>query len=340
MLASAGWWIAIVQLTPASSRPYIGGSQNNSLWNLMFGYNGFGRLSGNENGSVTGGGSSPWGLTGLTRLFNADFGGQISWLLPAALVLLVAGLVVTWSRPRTDRTRAALLLWGGWLVVTAATFSFGKGIIHPYYSIAFGPALGAVIGVGAVTLWTRRTSFAHYALMATFAATVVWSYVLLDRTPTWHPWLRALLALDRLHRARRDDGVATARASLRGRGRRRSQWRSASIGPGAYTLGDRGDRAQRRDPLGRARRSRAVRAPGDSVGGFGPARSAQVGSGSRDSATATGSRDSATASGTATGSRGNGQFPRSGDRRARRSADRAAAARRRVPQRHRGERAR
>ena len=82
MLASAGWWIAVVQLTPAASRPYIGGSQNNSLWNLMFGYNGFGRLTGNENGSVTGGGSSPWGVTGLTRLFNSDFGGQISWMLP------------------------------------------------------------------------------------------------------------------------------------------------------------------------------------------------------------------------------------------------------------------
>ena len=56
-----------------------------------------------------------WGPTGWTRLFNADFGGQISWLLPAALVLLAAGLVLTWRAPRTDRTRAALVLWGGWL---------------------------------------------------------------------------------------------------------------------------------------------------------------------------------------------------------------------------------
>jgi len=46
LLVSAGWWIAIVQLWPASSRPYIGGSQNNSLWNVIFGYNGFGRLTG------------------------------------------------------------------------------------------------------------------------------------------------------------------------------------------------------------------------------------------------------------------------------------------------------
>ena len=196
MLAAAGWWVLAVQLTPASSRPYIGGSQTNSLWNLMFGYNGLGRLTGNETGSVGGaGGTSQWGATGLTRLFNTEFGGQISWLLPAALILLAAGLAVTWKRPRTDRTRAALLLWGGWLVITAVLFSFGKGIIHPYYTVALGPALGAVVGIGAVTLWSRRDVFGHYALAAAFAATVVWSYVLLARVPTWYPWLRVALAI-------------------------------------------------------------------------------------------------------------------------------------------------
>jgi 4-amino-4-deoxy-L-arabinose transferase-like glycosyltransferase len=161
MLVSAGWWIAAVQLTPASSRPYIGGSQTNSLWNLMFGYNGFGRLTGNETGSVGGAtGGGQWGATGATRLFNNDFGGQISWLLPAALLLLVAGLALTLRRPRTDRTRTALLLWGGWLVLTALLFSFGKGIIHPYYAIALCPAVGGVVGVGAAALWSHRSLFA------------------------------------------------------------------------------------------------------------------------------------------------------------------------------------
>ena len=235
MLASAGWWIAVVQLTPAASRPYIGGSQNNSLWNLMFGYNGFGRLTGNENGSVTGGGSSPWGITGLTRLFNSDFGGQIAWMLPAALLLLLAGFVFTWKRPRTDRTRAALMLWGGWLVVTSALFSFGKGIIHPYYSVALGPALGGVIGIGAVTLWTHRSAFAQYALTVVFSVTVVWSYVLLDRTPTWHPWLRASLAIGGFlvlaamlfwHVLGRRVAAAVAAGAVV----------VALLGPGAYTL--------------------------------------------------------------------------------------------------------
>ena len=105
LLVSAGWWIAIVELWPASSRPYIGGSQHNSVLELIFGYNGFGRLTGNETGSVGGGGGQTgmWGPTGITRMFGAEFGTQISWLLPAALILLVAGIVWRGTRPRTDR---------------------------------------------------------------------------------------------------------------------------------------------------------------------------------------------------------------------------------------------
>ena len=112
-LAAGGWWVAIVQLWPASSRPYIGGSQNNSFWNVLFGYNGFGRLTGNESGSVGGGptgAANRWGPTGWLRMFNSQFGAQISWLLPAALLLLAGGLAWTIFRPRTDRTRAALVL--------------------------------------------------------------------------------------------------------------------------------------------------------------------------------------------------------------------------------------
>ena len=59
MVFSAGWWIAIVSLIPAKDRPYIGGSQHNSILELTLGYNGFGRLTGNETGSVGGGGAGP-----------------------------------------------------------------------------------------------------------------------------------------------------------------------------------------------------------------------------------------------------------------------------------------
>jgi 4-amino-4-deoxy-L-arabinose transferase-like glycosyltransferase len=193
LVVSSGWWVAIVQLIPAADRPYIGGSQDNSLINLILGYNGLGRLTGNEAGSIGGTGTagSMWGPTGWNRLFLANFGGQIAWLIPAALILLVAGLWVTRRAPRTDRTRAAFLLWGGVLLVTCAVISFSSGIIHPYYTVALAPPVGAIVGMGVVTLWRRRERLAwRLVLAATLAATVVCSYVLLGRSAGWYPWLR------------------------------------------------------------------------------------------------------------------------------------------------------
>jgi len=189
LLVSAGWWVAIVALVPASDRPYIGGSQHNSILELILGYNGFGRLTGNETGSVGGGGGGTgmWGETGLGRLFDGEIGGQVAWLLPAALILLGAGLVVTGRRPRTDRTRAALLLWGAWLLVTGLTFSFMAGIFHAYYTVALAPAIGALVGIGATVLWRRREGAA--ALAITLAITAAWSYVLLKRSTEFLPWL-------------------------------------------------------------------------------------------------------------------------------------------------------
>jgi 4-amino-4-deoxy-L-arabinose transferase-like glycosyltransferase len=180
MIVAAGWWIAIVELVPAQYRPYIGGSQNNSILELTLGYNGFGRLSGDETGSV--GGNGNWGATGIGRLFNSEMGGQISWLLPAALIVLAAGLWITRRAPRTDLTRAAFLLWGGWLLVTGLIFSFMQGIFHAYYTVALAPAIAALIGIGVSTLWKERNRAALLVLSGTVVVTALWSYTLLSRT--------------------------------------------------------------------------------------------------------------------------------------------------------------
>ena len=194
MLVSAGWWVLAVQLTPAADRPYIGGSQNNSLLNLIFGYNGFGRLTGNESGSVGGGAAgtaSRWGLTGLTRMFNADFGAQASWLLPACGVFLVAGMAWTLRRSRTDRARCGLVLWGGWTLVTAAVFSLGQGIIHPYYTVALSPGIGGLIAAGVALFWGERSRWqARAVLGVSVAVTTWWAWALLGRDAQWHPELR------------------------------------------------------------------------------------------------------------------------------------------------------
>jgi 4-amino-4-deoxy-L-arabinose transferase-like glycosyltransferase len=212
MVVAGGWYVALVELWPASSRPYIGGSQGNSLLELALGYNGLSRIFG---GAGNGGGSRPsdappgmdgsaggggfggpggtgfGGTAGITRMFNSDFGGNISWLLPAALIVLLAGLWLTRKAPRTDRTRAGLVLWGGWLLVNGLVFSFMSGTVHPYYSVAMAPGLAACLAIGVGALWGKRSQLAsRLTMVVALAATSAWSVVLLDRTPTFLPWLR------------------------------------------------------------------------------------------------------------------------------------------------------
>ncbi|MFH9749614.1 ArnT family glycosyltransferase [Streptomyces anulatus] len=196
MVVAGGWWVAIVELMPASSRPYVGGSQNNSFLELTFGYNGLGRINGEEAGSVGGGGrggggGGGWGETGIGRMFNSEIGGQIAWLLPAALILLAAGLWLTRKAARTDSARAAFAAWGGALIMTAAVFSFMAGIFHQYYTVALAPYVAALVAMGVTVLWEERGAWWPRAVLAgTVVVTVVWAYVLLGRTPDYLPWLR------------------------------------------------------------------------------------------------------------------------------------------------------
>ena len=195
-IVSAGWWVAIVELVPANMRPYIGGSQTNSFLELTFGYNGFGRLTGSETGSVTGGGGGAtttggmWGATGILRMFESTTGGQISWLMPAALVLALVAFIVMRGK-RTDLRRATLMLFTAWFVITGLTFSFAEGIFHDYYTVALAPAIAGVVAMGASVLWSYRDELWSRIIAAVVVlGTVTWGFVLLDEASDWLPWLR------------------------------------------------------------------------------------------------------------------------------------------------------
>jgi 4-amino-4-deoxy-L-arabinose transferase-like glycosyltransferase len=194
MIAVSAAWPVAVSLWPGS-KPYIGGSTDGSVWNLIFGYNGFGRLTGNESGMGGGGGASFGGVAGLWRMFNEQVGGQIAWLLPLAGVSLVAGLWLTRRAPRTDPKRAGLVLFGVWALVHVAVFSSQKGIFHPYYVSALAPAVAALAGIGVVMLggWARRAWVGAAVLAATIAGTAWLAVSLLDRTPDYAPWLRVAI---------------------------------------------------------------------------------------------------------------------------------------------------
>lgn len=176
-VATAGWWVVAVDAVPAGERPYIGSSANNSVYDLIVGYNGLGRLSGEVG---PGSGTDRWGVPGPGRLFGEAMGGQVAWMLPAALLVAAVGLVATRRRPRGDLMRAALVVWGGWLLATGLVFSFMAGTFHEYYTVALVPPIAALVGVGVgqITPGSRR---AAWAAAAAVVMSALWGAVLLQR---------------------------------------------------------------------------------------------------------------------------------------------------------------
>jgi 4-amino-4-deoxy-L-arabinose transferase-like glycosyltransferase len=168
---SAGWFVALVAIWPADSRPYIGGSSDNSLLQLAFANHG---LGGDGNHSF----GSRW------------------WLLSAALIGLIAMLWFTRSAPRTSPIRASLLFWGVWMLLSGLVFSYMQGIMHPHYTLVMAPAVAAVTAISTRELWRARQFASSRAVLALMlVATVGWDFVLLGRTPDWLPWLRWTILL-------------------------------------------------------------------------------------------------------------------------------------------------
>jgi 4-amino-4-deoxy-L-arabinose transferase-like glycosyltransferase len=225
MLIVSFAWIAVVELTPASQRPYVGSSTNNTELGLTFDYNGFGRVEGEVGGpgqvpmaegaaprmqpglplrrhasavrAVSGSKRAPVLHTiaatakdapkplpvtppptskylpngrlatplffarspGPLRLFRSALNDQAAWLLPFALLGLIALGITAFAgeRARRNPRLATLIVFGGWMLVEAAILSFSKGIVHPYYVSAMGPGAAVMVGGGATAFaWLVR----------------------------------------------------------------------------------------------------------------------------------------------------------------------------------------
>ncbi|GDY30292.1 ArnT family glycosyltransferase [Gandjariella thermophila] len=249
MLVASMWWVALVAVWP-SPKPYIGGSTDGTVLNLVFGYNGFGRILGQSFGRAGGGrGGAPGGLpggpggpagagvpggpgggsgsggfgggggpfgggAGITRMFGEQVGGQISWLLPLCLLVLVVAAVAGLRRTRAtvpgahDRLnpgqpdgaheRAGWFLWGGWLLVVGVVLSFAQGIFHPYYTTEMAPAVAALTAAGVAVLWRsyrRPGGTAWLLLPGAVVLTAAWAWVLISRDTAWYGWLRYAVAV-------------------------------------------------------------------------------------------------------------------------------------------------
>ena len=199
------WWSVLVWLTPAGSRPWVGSTNDNNIWSLIFGYNGFGRLLGGRGGGGgPGGGHGPGGAgfggqTGIFRIFNNDFGPNIAWLLVLALA---GGGLMLWilrKTPRTNRGRAAVIFWMLWLLIHIVIFSMTSGVIHPYYVVVMAPAVAALVGISLPFLWgayTRRKPYGWLlpVLVSVTAATTV-TILGYAGTMTWLMWTIGLLGM-------------------------------------------------------------------------------------------------------------------------------------------------
>ncbi|MGB7052192.1 MAG: hypothetical protein WBG41_11530 [Acidimicrobiales bacterium] len=206
LVIASGWWVAVVELWPVGSRPYVDSSGDNSEVSLIFGYNGFGRLLGTSNPyrislphnrlasrfsdlitSATHFGSQP----GWPRTFAPALGSQISWLIPAAGLGLVAGLWTTRRQPRTSLVRAGFVFWGTWAICGIVVLSFVQGTFHTYYVVEIAPALAALAAGGAIQMWRLGRSSLWYAWVLPLGvlASALWAAHLLERAPAYDPSL-------------------------------------------------------------------------------------------------------------------------------------------------------
>jgi 4-amino-4-deoxy-L-arabinose transferase-like glycosyltransferase len=192
-------WMTLVSLTPASQRPYVDGSQSDSVFEQVFDYNGFGRVGqltpNQELGQTLGIGfltAAPPGPA-WNRLLTRAYGRDTGWLLPLALLIAVLGLIFTRRRIGSDLVFGGILLWGTWLVILAVVFS--STAINSYYLGALSPAIAALVGIGAKLAWERRQeSTTRWIVLAAVLLSACYGWWLIPSAGTGvQEWFRPAL---------------------------------------------------------------------------------------------------------------------------------------------------
>jgi 4-amino-4-deoxy-L-arabinose transferase-like glycosyltransferase len=194
MLAVSLSWIALYTVTPATSRPYVDGSTNNSAVAMVFGYNGLERFAVLVPGAISAGpgvmvaaGGGDW-----AGLLGGRFGPQIGWLFPLSLLALAAGLVACRHAGRTDPVRTGLVMGGIWLATFIAVFGEMGVVLHTAYVASLAPPIAALSGAGVVMFWRwyRAGDRRGLVLPLTVAAELAWADHLWSDYPGFLPWAR------------------------------------------------------------------------------------------------------------------------------------------------------
>lgn len=151
-----------------------------------------------QGGQFGGNGGGMFGTDnpGPLRLFKSSLGGQIAWLLPAAILGALALAFQRRLRFQGDRQQQALVLWGVWLLTEGIFFSVA-GFFHQYYMTTMAPAICALFGIGLVVMWKdfRVSGWRGWLLPLALALTAVEQIYILQSYPSWSQFLTPLIAI-------------------------------------------------------------------------------------------------------------------------------------------------
>lgn len=188
---TGGWWFVLVQMTPSSNRPFVGGSRFNSAVELTLGYNGLDRLTG-EDATRT---ISPTAANlaeklepGFQRFLQPQFSGQFGWFLPLAVAGLVLAIWHLNRRSGSKQYQALIVLCGVWFLCSATVLAFMSGIVHPYYALTLVPPLCCLAAIGLIHMYRLRDRWPiRIAMAGTLLATMIIGYVTASRSTADFP---------------------------------------------------------------------------------------------------------------------------------------------------------
>jgi 4-amino-4-deoxy-L-arabinose transferase-like glycosyltransferase len=203
-------WVAAMLAVPASARPYVDGSMDNSPLSMVFGYNALNRYGIDNGGAGALGVGGPLGRRGESPwlyMVGDGVAPQVGWLYPIALLGLVCGLLRSGRRHDDDASgaetaqqvrmrRAGYAMWGLWLLTQSVAFAASLKS-HTFYLLSVAAPVAALAGAGLVVLWSayRRGGWQAWVLPAGLVATLVWAILLGRHFPTFYPWLPGAVAV-------------------------------------------------------------------------------------------------------------------------------------------------
>lgn len=198
LIISGGWWMTLVELTPAAARPYVGGSATNSILELTLDYNGLARFiriptQADGNRAAAHDELAPYN-GGFTRIFDGNFAPEIAWVLFPAIALSIVMIVLHRTLSLSTRKRSAAVLGVAWFTTTLLLLCFMGSMIHTYYTYSLAAPTALVVPIGLYELWRKRDRVVPRSVGGLVIASGTYMcFRVLNYSDVWPIWFRILV---------------------------------------------------------------------------------------------------------------------------------------------------